>query len=152
MELRFACPQCGSDGVILAAEESSVLSCARCDYVGLLPLDWSRDGHVERCPICGGAEFYRQKDFHQRLALVVGIAGILLGLVTRFLSIPIAAVVILILYGVAPEELVCYLCRAHIRGHRPSHAHRRYDRRVEERAVRERSLGAGRRNSEKGVR
>jgi predicted RNA-binding Zn-ribbon protein involved in translation (DUF1610 family) len=152
MELGFACPQCGAETRIDSAEESSVLSCAGCGYVGLLPLDWAAEGRVERCPICGSPEFYRQRDFHQRVALVVGITGVALSLLTRFLSIVAAGLAILLLYLSAPEVLVCYLCRAHIRGHRPGARHRRFDRRVEERVKRERSLEAGRRDREKGLR
>jgi len=152
MEIGYACPQCGKDSRLSAAEDRSVLSCPRCGYVGLLPLDWSREGRVERCPLCGGTEFFRQKDFHQKLAATIGIAGVVLAMFTKFLSIPIAGILVLLLYAIAPEILVCYLCRAHVRGHVPGPGQRRYDRRVDERVQRARRLGADRQNSRKGVR
>ena len=129
-----------------------MLSCSECDYVGLLPLDWSREGRVELCPICGSQEFFRQKDFNQRLAVVIAIVGIVLGYFTKYVSVLIAGIAVLLLYGAAPEILVCYLCRAHIRGHLPSSRHRRFDRGVEERVNLERSREVGRQNSQKGVR
>ncbi|MHC4860282.1 MAG: hypothetical protein ACYTDY_09355 [Planctomycetota bacterium] len=152
MELRFACPQCGTESRLGAAEESSALTCGRCDYVGLLPLDWISEEKVERCPICGATEFFRQKDFHQRLALVIGLVGLALVFFTRYVSVFAAGAAILVLYLLASEILVCYLCRTQILGHRVAARHRRFDRRIEERVRKERNRGADRQNSEKGVR
>jgi len=76
-------------------------------------------GAVAKCGICGGAEFYRQKDFNTKLGLwmvglIVGIALIF----NRWL-IPIlvgGAVLDTALYFLLPDVVVCYACRAIYRG------------------------------------
>jgi len=131
MELRYACPQCGTENLRPAAEHGTVLSCDRCGYAGVLPTDWTREGRVALCPICGTTELYRQKDFNHKLGILVLIAGALFAFFTRYLSLVAAALLDLVLYLTAPEVLICYRCRAHIRGHRPSGDHGRYDARIE---------------------
>ena len=153
MELRFACPQCGTESRLAPAEDSTVLTCPACDYVGLLPLDWVSDRRVRCCPICGSDDLYRHRDFHQKLAVVVVVAGAALALLTRFVSLAVAAVLCLLLYRGSPESLVCYLCRARIRGHEPGGRHGRFDPRVEERVRKGRGRGprAGHRNSQSEI-
>jgi hypothetical protein len=77
------------------------------------------EGAVAKCGICGGSEFYRQKDFNTKLGLwmvglIVGIALIF----NRWL-IPIlvgGAVLDTALYFLLPDVVVCYACRAIYRG------------------------------------
>jgi predicted RNA-binding Zn-ribbon protein involved in translation (DUF1610 family) len=144
MEIRYHCPQCGSDHHVACAEESTLLDCPRCGYVGLLPADWNRDGHVERCPICGHSELYRQKDFNHRVGIAILIAGGLLVLPTRYISLVFAAILDLILYLTAPEVLICYTCRTQIRGHRPTQEHGRFDPRIEATVRKEQGRTKGR--------
>jgi predicted RNA-binding Zn-ribbon protein involved in translation (DUF1610 family) len=146
MELTFVCPKCGTEQQKTDAETGTVLGCSRCDYAGLLPLDWASGGRVERCPICGAVELFRQKDFDQKVGVLILVVGGALAWFTRYLSLLAAAILALILYLTSPEILVCYSCRARVRGHRPSHRHRRFDPRVEARIKSERSE-AGRENS-----
>ena len=127
MELRYNCPQCGTVHVQSGAEHTTVLSCSPCGYAGLLPADWTRGSRVELCPICGCRDLYRQKDFNHRLAIVVLLGGAVFALPLKGLSVVAAAILVLVLYLTAPEILVCYLCRAHIRGHLPGDGHGRFD-------------------------
>jgi hypothetical protein len=133
MELRYHCPECRTENRKATAEASTVLACEHCEYAGILPLDWTRDQRVRRCPICGGEEIFRQRDFSQRLASIVFILGLLAAPVTRYMSLVIATLLTLTIYLTARESLTCYRCRAHVRGHWPSHDHGRYDPAVDER-------------------
>jgi len=131
MELTYSCRQCGAGNGVPDAEERTVLTCSLCDYVGLLPLDWAREGEVAVCPICGGQELFRHRNFHQKACFLLLLAGAVLAIVTRFVSVVLAALASVVLYVRAPERLVCYRCHSRIRGHAPSNAHGRYDPRVE---------------------
>jgi hypothetical protein len=82
--------------------------------------------------MCGCRELYRQRDFNHRLAIVFLILGAILAYPTKGLSLVAAAILDLVLYLTAAELLVCYLCRAHVRGHLPGGGHGRFDSRVEE--------------------
>ena len=119
MEVRYHCPQCGADHLVAEAEECTLLDCSRCGYIGLLPTDWNQNGHVDRCPICGHAELYRQKDFNHRVAIAVLIGGALLAMPTRYVSLIFATILDLVLYLTAREVLICYTCGTQVRGHRP---------------------------------
>lgn len=132
MDLVYACPQCGEEQRETGVESGAVIDCGRCGFVGILPLDWRQDERVERCPICGTDELYRQKDFHQRLAIGILLLGGVLAVITKFLSVLAAALLDLILYLTSPEALVCYACRARVKGHSPRQRHGRYDPRIDE--------------------
>ena len=133
MELTYSCPRCGEQQICRDAEFATVIDCSRCGYIGLLPLEWAPAGRVDRCPICGVEDLYRQKDFNQKVGVAVLVGGAALALFTRYLSLVAAAILDLILYLTSPEVLVCYSCRARVRGHRPSERHRRFDPQVEHR-------------------
>ena len=147
MELRYPCPQCGTESRKAAAEASTVLSCVRCPYAGLLPLDWTRDHRVRLCPLCGCEEIFKRRDFNQRLAILLLTFGIMLSPFTRYLSFLVSSVLVLIFYVTAQEALICYRCRTHIRGHLPTDDHNRYDPSVNERVRRLRGRSPDRENS-----
>jgi hypothetical protein len=152
MELRYSCPQCGADNREETGGRETILSCHRCDFAGMLPADWSRDDRVFRCPICGGEELYRRRDFNQRLAILAGLAGVALALFTKGISLVASGILILLLYLLARESLVCYRCRSSLRGHRRGREHRRFDSRVEERVLQAEGEEKERPNSRREVR
>jgi len=127
MELRFACPQCGAVNRRSDADQSTVLDCTECSYIGLLPLGWTSEGAVKRCPICGCDELFTQKDFHQRTAIIILLLGASFAIFTRFMSLAFAAIVCAFLYLNSRERLVCYQCRSQIAGHRRTRARRRFN-------------------------
>jgi predicted RNA-binding Zn-ribbon protein involved in translation (DUF1610 family) len=139
MEIRYHCPQCGVDHLVVEAEESTLLDCSRCGYVGLMPTDWTHEHNVDRCPICGHSELYRQKDFNHRVAIAVLIAGALLAIPTRYVSLVLAVLLDLVLYLTAREVLICYTCHTQVRGHRPSEEHGRFSARVDEKVRKDRA-------------
>jgi hypothetical protein len=127
MELRFACPQCGTLNRQSGADQCTVLTCQDCSYVGLMPIGWTIEGEVERCPICGCDGLFKQKDFRQRTGALIALVGAALALFTKYVTLILAALINLALYATANERLVCYVCRTQIVGHRPTSRHRRYD-------------------------
>jgi hypothetical protein len=76
----------------------------------------ARGFRLERCPICAGYEFYRQRDFNRRLGLALVILGALLAWPTRGLSLLVVAIVDLALYALLPRITICYRCEAIFRG------------------------------------
>jgi predicted RNA-binding Zn-ribbon protein involved in translation (DUF1610 family) len=119
MELTYACPECGEVNRASPAEETSVLTCNRCDYVGLLPAGWALEGRVTCCPMCGGEEIFRQREVRQRLTLLILLLGAVFSILTRFISLVIALLVAAMHCLRAPERLVCYRCGSRITGHSP---------------------------------
>ena len=144
MELRYACPQCGAEHLVPDAESSTVISCSRCGFIGLLPADWALDGRVDRCPICGTKDLFRRRDLHQKLLIILVIAGVTLALFTRYLSLLAAAILGVLVYIASPEALICYRCGSSVRGHRPTQDHDRYDPETAERAGRDAGRPTGR--------
>ncbi len=130
MELRFACPQCGTVNRRSDADQSTVLDCTECSYIGLLPIGWTREGTVERCPICGCSDLFTQKDFHQRTGIIIALLGASFAIFTRYMSLAFAAIVCTFLYLNSRERLVCYQCRSQIVGHRQTRGRRRFNSRV----------------------
>ena len=132
MELRYACPECGTVNRRSDADQVAVLDCIDCSYVGLLPEDWTEAGIVKCCPICGCDELFTQRDFRRRTGIVIALVGASLARFTRYLSLFFAAALCAVLYLASKERLVCYLCRSQFLGHRPSRSRRRFDPRVAE--------------------
>lgn len=139
MDLWFACPQCGAGNAVNKAEESNVVSCSACDYVGLLSPDWTDRGRVERCPICGNDQFFRRRDYHQKLLIFILLGGAALALFTRYVSLLVAGVVALSVYLTSASMIVCYGCGTHVRGQKRSSGHGRYDPRIADRLRKERA-------------
>ncbi len=82
------------------------------------------DRAVDRCPVCGGADFYTRKDFDPKVGLAVVIAGALISAtfywfgrdLIAYSILASAALIDLIVYGWLKEVTVCYRCHAEFRG------------------------------------
>ncbi len=127
MQLDFSCPRCGAPRHLQAAENTTVLECPDCGYIGLLPVDWVSRGRVVRCPICGSDSLFRRREAGRKLPLALLLGGLVLGPPTRWISLLAAVAIAVLLWKRAPEALICYRCRARIRGHRPDPDHRPFD-------------------------
>jgi hypothetical protein len=83
---------------------------------------------VDRCPACSGAELYVQRDFNQKMGLVIVVIGAVLAPLTPFYSsLLVAALVDAGLYAILPEITICYRCQAHFRGFRRHPRHHAFD-------------------------
>ena len=127
MDLGFTCPQCEAPNRVSQIDRSTVLTCERCDYLGVLPLSWHRQGKVELCPMCGSEDLFCRREYRLGLIAVVLLIGAALAPRTRFLSM-IAAVAIVAMHMLrAREHIQCYRCGSQITGHHPHGQHGRFD-------------------------
>jgi len=82
------------------------------------------EAEVDRCPVCGGADFYIRKDFDPKLGLAVVVTGALISAAFYWFgrdliaySILAAATLIdLAIYGRLKDLTVCYRCHTEFRG------------------------------------
>jgi hypothetical protein len=120
MQISFDCPKCLK---LNHAELPEFHRNVICDGCG-----WNRSvgngeltGEIPRqCLICGCQDLWRQKDFNQKLGVLIVGVGILLSTIAVAYMMPGAAMLILmafgladwVLYAVLPDRLVCYRCHA----------------------------------------
>ena len=109
-----------------AGEAPGAIKCGACGRE--IPLAFSdalkSDSAVDRCPVCGGSDFYIRKDFDPKVGLTVVIIGALtsgafywFGRDLMAYSILAAAVLVdLIVYGRLKDVTVCYRCHSEFRG------------------------------------
>src|ERR1044071_3138007 len=129
MDIVAKCPKCDAGLPIHAADARAAISCGRCGRE--LPLTISDavrgDTAVDRCPVCGGADFYIRKDFDPKLGLTVVIIGALVSAgfywfgrdLIAYGILASAALVDLFVYGRLKDVTVCYRCHAEFRGDYP---------------------------------
>ena len=82
--------------------------------------EWGKFEEIEkifdRCPVCGGRQFYLQKDFNQALGCFIMLIGIVLVPWTYGLSLPVFALFDWIFYKRVPTMVICYKCLSEFRG------------------------------------
>jgi DNA-directed RNA polymerase subunit RPC12/RpoP len=129
MEIVAKCPQCGAGLPVAAADAPAAIKCGRCGRE--IPLDISegvRAGRaVDRCPVCGGGDFYTRKDFDPKTGLAVVIAGAAISAVFYWFGEDLiaysilggAALIDLVVYGRLKDLTVCYRCHSEFRGAYP---------------------------------
>jgi len=126
MEIVARCPKCDAGLPVHAADAPGAIKCGRCGRD--IPLTFTealeRDAAVDRCPVCGGADFYIRKDFDPKMGLTVVIIGALIsgafyGFGRDLIAYGIlasAALIDLIVYGRLKDVTVCYRCHTEFRG------------------------------------
>jgi DNA-directed RNA polymerase subunit RPC12/RpoP len=105
-------------------------ACSTCGRASTLELSESlREKRlVDRCPACGGEQFYLQSDFNQRLGLAIVVLGAALAPFTPYYaSLFVAAALDAALYLLLPRVTICYRCQAHFRGFAKNPRHEAYD-------------------------
>ena len=116
--LSFACPACGAPAEGEVTAQTRTLPCPACGVATALPeaeaLGATRAPAA--CPVCGGTDLYRQKDFSRRVGLAIAAAGLLAGPFTAWISTVAAIGLDAALYLVVPDVAVCYACEAQVRG------------------------------------
>ncbi|HJT25041.1 MAG TPA: hypothetical protein VJ873_10715 [bacterium] len=126
MEINTFCPSCENGIFLHEMPRAGTIPCKRCgngrEATGNGELDGQ--GALQKCGICGCAEFYRQKDFNTKLGLwitvlILGTALLFLllnHLKTGFGILVVGALLDLILYFSLGDIVLCYNCRAIYRG------------------------------------
>jgi hypothetical protein len=126
-EIAFRCPRCAAEAT--AGPDGRGL-CPACGAATELQVSSSiRDDRiVDRCPACGGDQLYVQRDFNQKIGLIIVVVGGALAPFTPYYSsLFVAALVDAVLYAVLPEITICYRCQAHFRGFRRHPRHHAFD-------------------------
>jgi hypothetical protein len=126
MQVVAKCPKCDAGLPVDASNPPEAIQCGRCGQT--LKLDVSdgvrSDGAVDRCPVCGGADFYTRKDFDPTLGLTVVVIGGLISAVfywfgrdlVAYSILAAAALIDLVVYSRLKDVTVCYRCHSEFRG------------------------------------
>jgi len=126
LELTARCPKCDAGLPVHAADAPAAITCGRCGREIPLAItdDVRADRAVDRCPVCGGGDFYIRKDFDPKLGLTVVIIGALISAgfywfgrdLIAYGILASAALIDLIVYGRLKDVTVCYRCHTEFRG------------------------------------
>ncbi|HEY7449158.1 MAG TPA: hypothetical protein VH702_13460 [Vicinamibacterales bacterium] len=120
------CPKCDAGLPLAAADSPAAIACGRCG--SQIQLAFSEalrtDAEVDRCPICGGGEFYLRKDFDPKLGVAVVVVGAIISGGFYWFGMDLvaygvlagAALVDLIVYQRLGDVTVCYRCHTEFRG------------------------------------
>ena len=90
-------------------------------------------GGLTGCLSCGHTELYTVKRFSRVLGVVIVVVAAALAPFTMYISLAVAALVDLMIYRLAPSEVLCYVCGAVHRGFRETPRHPGFDRTIAER-------------------
>jgi hypothetical protein len=125
--LTFPCPQCQQPvrQNVIAGQD---VRCGACGWSRTCPAEDFDGGQPVRCLVCACNDLWRQKDFPQRVGLLMVAAGIVLSTVayalwepTWSLGILMAfALVDFLLFVFMKDVLVCYRCGARHGGFEPA--------------------------------
>ena len=126
MEVLAKCPKCDAGLPVRASDAPAAITCGGCGRdIPLAFTDALRtDTEVDRCPVCGGGDFYIRKDFDPKIGLGVVIVGALISAVFYWYGRDLiaygvlggAALIDLVVYGRLKDLTVCYRCHSEFRG------------------------------------
>jgi uncharacterized protein (DUF983 family) len=126
MDILAKCPKCDAGLPVRAAEAPPAIKCGRCGHEIQLTVtpELRDDRAVDRCAVCGGADFYIRKDFDPKIGLGVVIVGAAISAVFYWYERDLiaysilagAALVDLVVYGRLKDLTVCYRCHSEYRG------------------------------------
>lgn len=126
MQILAKCPQCDAGLPVRVDDAPEAIACGRCGRD--IPLSIGEalraDSAVDRCPVCGGTDFYSRKDFDPKIGLTVVIIGALISAVFYWFGrdfiaygiLGFAALIDLVVYGRLKDLTVCYRCHSEFRG------------------------------------
>lgn len=118
MHLTCHCLACDRLVHVDVASAASAWTCPQCGHPRTYT-PWPADAPGPCCN-CGNSDLWRQKDFPQRLGLLMVAAGAVSSSIAWGFHRPVLALSILgafaavdmLLYWIMPDVLVCYRCRA----------------------------------------
>lgn len=135
MQILYSCPTCAKVNRQEASESSERLACDGCGWMRPVTAAGVHQGQPRHCLVCGCDDLWRQKDFPQKIGvLMVALGAILSTIAITFyypataLGILLAfALVDLLLYVFMPDVLVCYRCQARHRYTNPGEEFPRFN-------------------------
>jgi hypothetical protein len=119
MQISFCCPSCGKHSRSQSCGSERTVRCTECDWNRAAAEDDLTEEEPRVCLVCGNPDLWRQKDFSQRLGVLIVILGAVLSSIAWAWHMPLTALgtlmvfalVDLVLFLVMPDVLVCYRCR-----------------------------------------
>jgi DNA-directed RNA polymerase subunit RPC12/RpoP len=126
MQIIAKCPKCDAGLPVSAEEAPPAIKCGRCGRE--IPLTFTEtvraDRAVDRCPVCGGGDFYIRKDFDPKVGLTVVMIGACISAgfywfgrdLIAYGILASAALVDLVVYGRLKDVTICYRCHTEFRG------------------------------------
>jgi hypothetical protein len=129
MDIVAVCPKCDAGLPVHVAEGPSAIKCGGCGKEIALDIsDALKAGtSVDRCPVCGGSDFYLRKDFDPKIGLSVVIVGALISAsfywfgrdLIAYSILAAATLIDLLIYGRLSDVTICYRCHSEFRGAYP---------------------------------
>lgn len=123
MQITFDCPKCLTIARTDVDSGSANVSCSSCGWSRPIERTAFEGETPTQCLVCGCDDLWRQKDFDQRLGVLIVGAGVLLSTIAVAYMMPGVAMLILmafgladwVLYAILPDRLVCYRCHSRYR-------------------------------------
>lgn len=117
-----------------AARLPAEFQCTFCGDRHALRLDsLAPSGGLVACVACGHPELYTQKDFPRGLGIAIVVLAAVLAPFTMYVSLFAAAALDAVLYVIARDVVVCYVCHARHSHFAREPKHPKFDREIEER-------------------
>ena len=126
MQILAKCPQCDASLPVRAADAPAAIRCGRCgrDIPLSVGAPVREDRTVDRCPVCGGGDFYARKDFDPKVGLSVVVIGAAISAgfywfgrdLVAYSILAVAVLVDLVVYQRLKDVTVCYRCHSEFRG------------------------------------
>lgn len=132
MQLIYRCPRCQQTSRVEVSKSLETLQCESCDWSRVVETgELDEQERPQRCLACSCDDLWRQKDFPQKVGLLIVGAGILLSTIAWAYMRPMWAIAILmgfalldlLLYSLMSDVLVCYRCGARHRHTDPDERH-----------------------------
>ena len=120
MWIVFECPSCHGYNVVEVVGETADLRCSSCSWQRPVIAENRSGQEPSNCVVCGSEDLWRQKDFPQRLGVLMVGTGALLSTIFWWFMEPGWAIGVLlafalidgVLYTLMRDVLVCYRCQA----------------------------------------
>jgi len=136
--LQFTCPDHEEDWTLVEARAPdsipAEITCAVCGERH--PTHRERldgGGGLLGCLACGHPELFTQKDFPRGLGVVIVVVAAVLAPFTYYISLGVAAALDALLYWLARDTVVCYVCSTHHDRFPKTPVHPHFDREIAER-------------------
>lgn len=135
MHLQFVCPSCQAGNQTEVNASTASLECGDCHWSRAVAADEVAESRPTKCLVCGCQDLWKQKDFPQRLGVMMVATGAILSTIAWAQYRPALALgvllgfalVDLLLYVFMNDVLVCYRCQARLRKTSPDFEYPRFD-------------------------
>jgi hypothetical protein len=120
MWIVFECPSCHVNSLVEAVSEATDLRCPACSWQRPIAAENRSGNEPASCLVCGCEDIWRQKDFPQRVGVLMVALGALISTLFWWFLMPEWAIGVLllfalidgVLYTLMRDVLVCYRCGA----------------------------------------